>query len=493
MQEQKGKLSMSKGTLKNLIGGEWVASSATQTLPVLNPTNGEKLADCPMGTSADVDAAVQAAASAFVEWRKVPAVERARVLFRFKALLDENHDELAKICTREHGKTFAESKGSVRRGIENVEHACGIPALMMGDSLEDVARGIDCLTVRQPVGVFAAVAPFNFPAMVPLWFWPYAIATGNTFIVKPSEQVPLSTARMMELALEAGMPPGVLSMVHGGQEVVEALCDHPGIAGISFVGSTPVARLVYERAAKSGKRVQSLGGAKNHIIVMPDAPTERGVRIATDSVFGCSGQRCLAGSVVVGVGDGYDKLKEGLMAAANAIVVGDGFKEGVSMGPVISAAAKERISAAIDTAEAQGANILVDGRNKTVEGCEGGHWLGPTLINGVTSEMTLAKEEVFGPVMALRKAASLDEAIAMVHASEYANACSIVTDDGGAARQFKYEVGVSMLGVNIGVAAPMAFFPFGGTKASLLGDLKAHGTDSIRFYTDAKVVISRWS
>lgn len=484
---------MSKGTLNNLIGGEWVPSSATETLPVVSPTTGETLAECPLGTTSDVDAAVKAARVAFKTWREVPAIDRARVLFRFKALLDEHKDELAAICTSEHGKTLSESLGSVRRGIENVEHACGMPALMMGESLEDVARGIDCLTVRQPLGVFAAVVPFNFPAMVPLWFWPYAIATGNTFIVKPSEQVPLSTIRMMELALEAGMPAGVLNLVNGGKEVVEALCDHPEIAGLSFVGSTPVARIVYERAAKTGKRVQSLGGAKNHIIVMPDAPTERGVRIAIDSVFGCAGQRCLAGSVVVGVGDGYDALKEGLIRAANEIVVGDGTKDGVSMGPVISAAAKARITQAIDTAESEGGTVLVDGRKKSVEGCDGGFWLGPTLIENVTAEMTLAKEEVFGPVMALRKAKDLDEAIEMVKASEFANACSIVTDSGGAARQFKYDVGVSMLGVNIGVAAPMAFFPFGGTKASFFGDLKAHGSDSVRFFTDAKVVISRWS
>ncbi|MBL4685416.1 MAG: CoA-acylating methylmalonate-semialdehyde dehydrogenase [Nannocystaceae bacterium] len=484
---------MSKGTLNNLIGGEWVPSSASATLPVINPTTGDKLADCPLGTHADVDAAVQAARGAFKTWRRVPAIERARVLFRFQALLGEHKEELAQICTTEHGKTLSESLGSVRRGIENVEHACGIPALMMGESLEDVARGIDCATFRQPLGVFAAVVPFNFPAMVPLWFWPYAIATGNTYIVKPSEQVPLTTMRMMELALEAGMPAGVLNMVHGGKDVVEALCDHPEIAGLSFVGSTPVARIVYERAAKTGKRVQSLGGAKNHIIVMPDAPTKRGVSVAIDSVFGCAGQRCLAGSVVVGVGDGYDKLRDGLVAAANEIVVGDGLKDGVGMGPVISAEAKARIVKAIDLAEREGGKILVDGRNKTVEGYEGGHWLGPTLIENVTADMTLAKEEVFGPVMALRKAKDLDEAIAMVHASQFANACSIVTDDGGAARQFKYEVGVSMLGINIGVAAPMAFFPFGGTKASLFGDLKAHGSDSIRFFTDTKVVISRWS
>jgi malonate-semialdehyde dehydrogenase (acetylating) / methylmalonate-semialdehyde dehydrogenase len=483
---------MAEGTLRNFIGGEWVSSTGDATLDVTNPATGALLGKVPLGTAEDVDRAVQAAKSAFDGWRRVPAVERARTLFRYKQLLDEHKGALADICTREHGKTLAESAGSVHRGIENVEHACGIPTLLMGDTVEDVARGIDCMTMRQPIGVFAAVVPFNFPAMVPMWFWPYAVACGNTFIVKPSEQVPLSQQRLLELAAEAGFPAGVLNLVHGAKSVVEALCDHPDIAGLSFVGSTPVAKLVYERASRAGKRVQSLGGAKNHILVAPDADASKAAAIATESVFGCAGQRCLAGSVVVGIGDVYDRLRDALVRAAREIVVGDGTDPKVTMGPVISAVARERIIRCIDQGEREGAEVLVDGRNCEVAGRPDGHWLGPTILEGVTSDMSLAKDEVFGPVMILRRAADLDEAIGMVHESPFANACSIVTDSGAAARKFQYEVGVSMLGVNIGVAAPMAFFPFGGTKQSFFGDLKAHGTDSIRFFTDAKVVISRW-
>ncbi len=479
-------------TLRNYVGGEWVPSTGTELRDVTNPATGELLARVPIGTAADVDAAVKAAEAAFVDWRRVPAVERARCLFRYKQLLEEKREELAEIVTREHGKALPESAGSIHRGIENVEHACGIPTLLMGDTVEDVARGIDSYTVRQPLGVFSAIVPFNFPAMVPMWFWPYAVACGNTFIIKPSEQVPLSQQRLVELAAQAGFPPGVLNLVHGATEVVEAICDHPGIAGVSFVGSTKVARIVYERATKSGKRVQALGGAKNHILVTPDADVDKAVRIATDSVFGCAGQRCLAGSVVVGIGDVYDRLRDGLVRAAKEIVVGDGMKPGTTMGPVVSAAAKQRITESIELGVREGGKLLLDGRGLEVAGLPKGHWLGPTLIEGVTQEMTLAREEVFGPVMVLRKAKDLDEAIAMVHASEYANACSIITDSGSAARKFQYEVGVSMLGINIGVAAPMAFFPFGGTKQSFFGDLKAHGKDSISFFTDAKVVIARW-
>jgi malonate-semialdehyde dehydrogenase (acetylating)/methylmalonate-semialdehyde dehydrogenase len=479
-------------TLQNYVGGEWVASTASETREVINPATGDVLARVPIGTAADVDAAVKAAEAAFVDWRRVPPVERARFLFRYKQILEDRKDELAEVVTREHGKAIPESAGSIRRGIENVEHACGIPTLLMGETVEDVARGIDSYSVRQPLGVFSAIVPFNFPAMVPMWFWPYAVACGNTFIIKPSEQVPMSQQWLVEAAAEAGFPPGVLNLVHGATEVVESICDHPGIAGVSFVGSTKVARIVYERGTRAGKRVQSLGGAKNHILVTPDADVRKAVRIATDSVFGCSGQRCLAGSVVVGIGDVYDRLRDGLVAAAKEIVVGDGMKPGTTMGPVISAAAKQRIVEAIELGEREGGKVLLDGRKLEVAGLSKGNWLGPTIIEGVTQEMTLAREEVFGPVMVLRKAKDLDEAIGMVHKSPYANACSIVTDSGAAARKFQYEVGVSMLGINIGVAAPMAFFPFGGTKQSFFGDLKAHGSDSVRFFTDAKVVIARW-
>jgi malonate-semialdehyde dehydrogenase (acetylating)/methylmalonate-semialdehyde dehydrogenase len=483
---------MTKPLLDNYVRGEWMASSAKESLEVRNPATAELLARVPLSTRGDVDAAVRAARDAFPAWRAVPPVVRARHLFRFKALLEEHFDDLARIVTVEHGKTFVESQGSIRRGIENVEHACGIPTLMMGESLEDVAAGIDCETFRQPLGVFAAITPFNFPAMVPLWFWPYAVATGNTFVVKPSEQVPLSQRRLFELAAEAGFPPGVVNLVFGAREAAEALLEHPDVAGVSFVGSTPVARHVYAKGAETGKRVQALGGAKNHLVVMPDAALDATVSVVTESCFGCAGERCLAGAVVVAVGDVYEKLRDKLVAAANRIVLGNGLEPGVTMGPVISAAHRERIIGFIDRGVAQGAKLLVDGRGATVPGLPHGHWLGPSLFDEVGPDMELAREEVFGPVMVLRRAADLGEAIAQIRANRFANATSIFTTSGRAAREFKHEAGVSMMGVNIGVAAPMAFFPFGGTKSSFFGDLKAHGRDSIRFFTDAKVVISRW-
>jgi malonate-semialdehyde dehydrogenase (acetylating) / methylmalonate-semialdehyde dehydrogenase len=479
-------------TLTNYIGGQWLAASTSKTFNITNPATGELLARVPLSGRSDVDRAVTVARNAFESWRHVPAVQRVRYLFRFKELMEKRAEELARTVTLEHGKTLDESRGSVRRGIENVEHACGIPTLMMGDTLEDVAAGIDCETIRQPIGVFAAVAPFNFPAMVPLWFWPYALATGNTFIVKPSETVPMSQQLLFQIAEEAGFPAGVLNLVHGDKEVVDALLDHPELAGISFVGSTPVARHVYKRAAEQGKRVQALGGAKNHVVVMPDADLDKSVAVAVESCFGCAGQRCLAGSVVVAVGEVYDELRERLVASARALVMGNGMDPGTSLGPVLSGRQKDRILSMIEKGIQEGATLALDGRKASVKGYPNGHWIGPTIFENVTDEMVLAREEVFGPVMVLRRAATLTDAIAMVRRSEFANATSIFTSSGKAARQFRHDVGVSMIGVNIGVAAPMAPFPFGGTKASFFGDTKAHGKDSIRFYTDQKVVISRW-
>ncbi len=477
--------------LRNYVGGEFQTVN-TDSLEITNPATGELLGRVPMSTGSQVADAVAAASDAFVTWRQVPPVERARYLFRFKSLLEEHFDELASIVTRENGKTLHEARGSVRRGIENVEHACGIPTLMMGRTLEDVAAGIDCEYIRQPLGVFAAVTPFNFPAMVPLWFWPYAIATGNTFILKPSEQVPFTPSRVVELAHQAGIPPGVLNVVHGGKEAVEALLAHPGIAGISFVGSTPIAKLVYREAAKTGKRVQALGGAKNHIIVMPDADMERAVGNITESIFGCSGQRCLAGSVVVGTGKAYEPLRDQLLDSAKRLKLGYGMDEGVDMGPVVSSRHKERVLSYVDAGEHEGAALLLDGRPANVDRYPQGHFLGPTVFDGVEPDMKIGSEEIFGPVASVTHAADIDEAIDKVQRSSFANATSIFTTSGRAAREFRYRVGVSMIGVNIGVAAPMAFFPFGGTKGSFFGDLKAHGPDAIEFYTDKKVVISRW-
>jgi malonate-semialdehyde dehydrogenase (acetylating) / methylmalonate-semialdehyde dehydrogenase len=478
--------------LRNYMGGTWIPASSSRELEVHNPATGEPLCRVPLSGQDDVDRAVTVAGQAFATWRRVPPVQRARVLFRFKNLLERGFEELARTITLEHGKTLDEARSSVRRGIESVEHACGIPSLMMGEALEDVAAGVDCETFRQPIGVFAAVTPWSFPAMVPLWFLPYVVATGNTFIIKPSELVPMSQQLLFELAHEAGFPAGVVNLVHGDRETARALIDHPGVAGVSFVGSTPAAREVYAAAAGRGKRVQALGGARNHVVVMPDADLDRTVDSVIESCFGCAGQRCLAGSVVVAVGDIADELTRRLMAAARRIVVGSGLEPGVTMGPLITGRHLDRVASLIHIGANEGAHVLLDGRGLTVKGCPDGHWLGPTILEDMTSSPTLAREEILGPVMVLRRADSLDEACTMVRESPYANATSIFTQCGRIAREFRQQVGVSMIGVNVGVPAPMAFFPFGGTKGSLYGDLKAHGADAIRFYTDAKVVISRW-
>ncbi|PYP94738.1 MAG: methylmalonate-semialdehyde dehydrogenase (CoA acylating) [Gemmatimonadetes bacterium] len=479
-------------TLRNYIGGDWVSPATAGYLDITNPATGEQLGRVPLSGAREVDQAVAAAQAAFLKWREVPPVVRARYLFKLKVLMEEQFDDLAATVTRENGKTLDEAKGSVRRGIENIEHACGIPTLMMGKTLEDVAAGIDCEYVRQPLGVFAAVTPFNFPAMVPCWFWPYAIATGNAFILKPSEQVPFAPTRIIELAHQAGVPPGVLNLVHGAKDVVNALLSHPGIAGISFVGSSPVAKYVYQEAAKNGKRVQALGGAKNHIIVMPDADMDRAVANVSESLFGCAGQRCLAGSVVVAAGKAYEPFRERLLSAAKDLRLGYGLEPGVNMGPVVSAKHKEKVLSYVEAGRKDGATLLLDGRTTKVEKHPRGHFVGPTVFDGVQPDMTIGKEEIFGPVAAVTHVSNLDEGIDLVQRSGFANATSIFTQSGKAAREFRYRVGVSMIGVNIGVAAPMAFFPFGGTKGSFFGDLKVHGQDSIEFYTDKKVVISRW-
>ncbi|MDH3292643.1 MAG: aldehyde dehydrogenase family protein, partial [Gemmatimonadota bacterium] len=367
--------------LRNCIGGEWVESSATEFQEVTNPATAERLGSVPLSTAADVHQAVAAAQHAFRTWREVPPVVRARVLFRLKALMEDHFDDLAATVTKENGKTLHESRGSVRRGIENIEHACGIPTLMMGKTLEDVAAGIDCEYVRQPVGVFAGITPFNFPAMVPLWFWPYAIATGNTFILKPSEQVPLSPTRIVELAHEAGLPPGVLNLVHGGKEAVNALLAHPAIAGISFVGSSPVAKYVYQEASKHGKRVQALGGAKNHIIVMPDANLDQATDNITESLFGCTGQRCLAGSVVVATAEAYEPFRDRLLASAKSLKLGYGLDDGVDVGPLVSARAKEKVLTFIEAGATEGAGLLLDGRAAKVARYPKGQFVGPTVFD----------------------------------------------------------------------------------------------------------------
>jgi malonate-semialdehyde dehydrogenase (acetylating)/methylmalonate-semialdehyde dehydrogenase len=380
----------------------------------------------------------------------------------------------------------------VRRGIECVEVACGTPSLGMGYGMENISAGIDCQVIRQPLGVVAAIAPFNFPAMVPMWFLPFAIATGNTILVKPSEQVPLSQKRMIELLETCGLPAGVVNLVNGGREVVEAICDHPGIQAVSFVGSTPVARTVYQRATHAGKRVQALGGAKNYIVIMPDADWDRSISAITESFYGCAGERCLAGSVLVPVGEAHEEAVERLEASARALRVGDGAEPGVDMGPVISGRHREKVLGYIDKGVAEGAKLVLDGRPLKVPGREHGFFVGPTIFDEVTPDMTIGREEIFGPVASITPVKSLQDAIDVMRAHPNANATSIFTSSGKAAREFARLATPSMVGVNIGVASPMAYFPFGGSKDSFFGDLKVHGRDAFEFYTDKKVVITRW-
>ncbi|MGH7468566.1 MAG: CoA-acylating methylmalonate-semialdehyde dehydrogenase [Longimicrobiales bacterium] len=478
--------------MPNFVAGQWVGASGTESLLVQDPATLDLLGRVPLSSAGDVERAVAAAASAFPAWRATPAIERARVLFRLKAMLEQNKEELARSLTREHGKTVGEARAEIQRGIENVEHACGIPALMMGETLEDIAVGVDCETLRQPLGVFAAITPYNFPIMIPLWFWPYAVATGNTFVLKPSEQDPLTHQRVCELALQAGLPPGVLNVVHGAHDVVNALCDHPRIQGISFVGSSRVARLVYARAAAAGKRVQALGGAKNHMIVLPDAELEPTVDALVASLFGATGQRCLAGSVVVGVGDAYAPVRERFLEKTAALRLGHGLEDGTDLGPLVSAPHRARVLDYVEKGQQEGAHMLLDGRTTTVERYPRGHFLGPTVFENVQPRMSIGHEEVFGPVAALTRVQSLADAVRLMHEVDYGNATSLFTTSGKAAREFRYRAGISMIGINIGVAAPMAFFPFGGSRASFYGDLKAQGSDAIAFYTDRRVVISRW-
>jgi malonate-semialdehyde dehydrogenase (acetylating)/methylmalonate-semialdehyde dehydrogenase len=476
--------------LPNFVGGRWVPSSGTETLDVHNPARGIVIAKTPMSTGADVDAAVAAATKTYPEWSETPPVVRARAMFRFKQQLEEHFEELARIVTTEHGKTIDESRGSVRRAIECVEVACGAPSLLMGYGLENVATNIDCTVMRQPIGVVAAIAPFNFPAMVPLWFLPFAVVSGNTFVLKPSEQVPLSQKRVFELLEKCDLPPGVVNLVNGGREVAEAICDHPGIRAVSFVGSTDVARLVYRRGTLAGKRVQSLGGAKNFIVVMPDADLEKAIPVIAESFYGCAGERCLAGSILVPVGDAHAEARDRLVEAARTMKVGDGMEPGVEMGPVISARHRERVLGYVDQGVAEGASLILDGRQRQLPG--DGFFVGPSVFDGVLPDMKIGHEEIFGPVATVAAVKHLEDAFRMMEAHPNANATSIFTSSGKAARDFAHRATASMVGVNIGVAAPMAYFPFGGARDSFFGDLKVHGRDAFEFYTDKKVTISRW-
>jgi malonate-semialdehyde dehydrogenase (acetylating) / methylmalonate-semialdehyde dehydrogenase len=476
--------------LDNYVDGRWTPATATEALDVTNPAIGAVLARVPLSSAADLNAAVRAARAALPAWRAVSVTERGRLLFGLREGLHARREELARSVTTEMGKTLGDARAEVARMIEMVECACAIPTTMQGRVLEDVSRNVDAETVRQPVGVCAAIVPFNFPAMVPFWFLPFAIGCGNTFVLKPSEQVPLTQQIAFEVLDGLDLPQGVVNLVNGGRAVVEGILDHPGIDAVSFVGSAPVARLVYQRAAKAGKRVQALGGAKNHMVVMPDAVIDETVKGIVGSAFGAAGQRCMAGSVVVTVGAAHDRLLPALCAATEGLRVGDGLADTTDVGPVISGDARDRIRRWIERSVADGARLAVDGRGNG--GNPGGTYVGPTILDDVRPEMDVAREEVFGPVLAVIRADTLEEAIAVVNGSRFGNGASIFTESGAAVRRYRHDVEAGMVGVNIGVAAPVAFFPFSGWKDSFLGDLHAHGPDAVEFYTRKKTVTSRF-
>ena len=479
-------------TLLNYVNGQWLHSSTKSLLPIHNPATAEKLAEAPLSLANEVDEAVQAAAAAFVEWRHTPPTERVQYLFKLKALLEEQFEELARTITLECGKTLVESKGELRRAIENVEVACGIPILMQGNYSEDIARGIDEFMIRQPLGVAAMIAPFNFPAMIPFWFMPYAIACGNTYLIKPSEKAPMTMQKVFHLIDQLDLPKGVLNLVNGSKDTVNAILDHPKIAAISFVGSTQVAQFIYGWAAGKGKRVQCQGGAKNPVIVLPDADLEMTTRIAADSAFGCAGQRCLAASLAITVGEADKSFTEAIAAAAASRLVGNGLEPTVQMGPVITAQSRNRIEGLIQKEMNQGATALVDGRNPKIEGYELGNFIRPTILQNIDPAGDIAQTEVFGPVLGLIHVDTIEAAIDLVNRSQWGNMACLFTSSGAAARKFRYEAEAGNIGINIGVAAPMAFFPFSGWKQSFFGDLHGQGRHAIEFFTQTKVVVERW-
>ena len=477
----------------NYINGNWKESKSTHWQDVVNPATGEVIAKVPLSDAAEVNATIEAAAAAYPEWRRTPAEDRIQPLFKLKQLLEEHVDDIARIITQENGKTLGEAKGEMRRAIENVEVACGIPTMMQGYNLEDVARGIDEIMIRQPLGVVAAITPFNFPGMIPFWFLPYAIATGNAFILKPSERVPLTMRFAFELLERCGLPKGVVNLINGGKAVVDALLDHPKVRAISFVGSTPVAKYVYGRAGVNGKRAQCQGGAKNHVIVLPDADMNSATQIISDSAFGCAGQRCLAVSVAVTVGEAQKTFRDSISEAAAKLNVGNGLEEGVQMGPVITRESKSRVESIIGVGEKQGAKVVVDGRNAKIPKYESGNFVRPTVLDNLPATSELADTEIFGPVLSLIHAHDIDEAIEFLARSPFGNQASLFTSSGSAARKFRYEVPAGNIGINIGVAAPMAYFPFSGWKDSFFGVMHAQGRDAVEFYTEKKVVIERWA
>jgi malonate-semialdehyde dehydrogenase (acetylating)/methylmalonate-semialdehyde dehydrogenase len=484
---------MSIKRVKNYINGEWVGSNTKEYGDIWCPATGDKIGEVPFSTAEDIDRAVQAAKKAYWEWRCTPPLTRARYFFKLKEAFENAFEDIARALVTEEGKTLDESRGEVRRMIENVEHATGVTTLMTGYNLEDIAQGIDCTAERQPLGVFGVIAPFNFPAMVPWWFLPYAVVAGNTYVVKPSEQVPMTQTRIFEAIDECGFPEGVINMVHGSKKAVNGLLYHPEIKGISFVGQSSTARYVYKACGETGKRVQSLGGAKNFVLVMPDAELDRHMPSLITSFYGCAGERCLSGSVLVPVGDVYKELKEKFVAAAKALKVGNGLQEGIQMGPVVSKRHMEKVLGYIEKGIKEGAKLILDGRNIKVDGHPNGYFIGPTVFDEVHPDMTIAREEIFGPVVSIVARENLDEGLKLIESSEYGNAACLYTTNGKTAREFKYRAVASMMGINLGIAAPMSFFPFGGAKGSFFGDIKGHGREVFQFFTDTKVVIQRWT
>ena len=479
-------------SVKNYINGSWVASKSGRTQAVVNPATGEQLAEVPLSTAAEVDKAVKAAAEAFYEWRTTPPYTRARAMFKFKNLMEENFEELSRLVVKENGKTIDEARGEVRRSIENIELAAGIPQQMMGYNLEDVAQGIDEAAIRQPIGVCVSINPFNFPAMVPLWFLPVGVACGNTYIVKPSPLTPLSQEFIFKLLEDCDLPDGVVNMINGDEEAVNALIDHPDVRAISFVGSTRVGKLIYERATRNGKRVQAQGGAKNHMVVMPDAELTKTIGAILGSAYGCAGQRCLAGSVLLAVGDVYKPLMGGLVEKAAQLKVGNGLDETTQMGPVVTQQALNRVCTYIEKGQTEGAKLALDGRSVSVPGHEKGNFVGPTIFEDAKPGMSIVTDEIFGPVLSVMHVDDFESALDTIGLSRYGNAASIFTQNGRYARDFRYRVNAGNIGVNVGVAAPIASFPFGGMKDSFFGDLHGQGPDAINFFTDRKVVIERW-
>jgi malonate-semialdehyde dehydrogenase (acetylating)/methylmalonate-semialdehyde dehydrogenase len=480
-------------TIMNYFGGTWQASQSEEKLDIVNPATAKTIGKVPFSSPEEVDLAVNEASAAYQVWRRVPPTERIQYLFRLKDLLEMHFDEIARTITIENGKTIKEAQGEMRRAIENVEVACGIPTMMQGGILEDIAPGIDEYMLRQPLGVVALISPFNFPGMIPFWFLPYALACGNTVVVKPSERTPLTMQKIFRLLEEAGFDKGIINLVNGGPDTVNAILDHPEIKAISFVGSTPVARHVYSRAAKNGKRVQAQGGAKNPLLIFPDADPEITTQIVADSVFGNAGQRCLAASLVVTVGDeARDSFLPTLTEAAETRSVGYGLEDGIQMGPVITPESKTRIQNLIQKGVDEGANLLVDGREASVEGYSSGNFLRPTILENLPLAGEVVRTEIFGPVMGLVHVQNIDEAIKFVNQGTYGNMACVFTSSGAVARKFRNEAEAGNIGINIGVAAPMAFFPFSGWKESFFGTLHGQSNHAVEFYTQTKVVVERW-